>query len=98
METEPARTGMRVREALAKEVRVAFSRRAQPPWFRLLKWVAIIAALRYLWGRPSFWWWVGGAIVLVLSLHLFWRVKTRGWTRPWLGWSDVDTAQRFRRK
>lgn len=88
---------MSVRETLATEVRVALSRRAQPLWFRVAKWTAIVAAVRYLWGRPSFWWWVGGAVVFALTLHLLWRVKTRAWTRPWRGWDDVETAQRGRR-
>jgi hypothetical protein len=88
---------MSSRDTLATEARVAFSRGAQPHWFRVAKWIAIIAAVRYLWGQPSFWWWVGGASVLALTLHLLWRVKTRAWTQPWGGWDDVDTAQRGRR-
>lgn len=88
---------MSVREILATEARVAFSRRVQPHWFRVVKWVAIIAVVRYLWGRPTFWWWVGGAFVFALTLRLWWRVRTRAWTQPWGGWDDVDTAQRGRR-
>jgi hypothetical protein len=88
---------MSVRDTLATEARVAFSRRAQPHWFRVVKWVVIIAVVRYLWGRPSFWWWIGGASVLAITLHLVWRVKTRTWTQAWGGWDDVNTAQRDRR-
>jgi hypothetical protein len=88
---------MSVRDTLAREARVAFSRRAQPHWFRVVKWIVIIAVVRYLWDRPSFWWRIGGATVLAMALHLLWRVKTRAWTQPWGGWNDVDTAQRRRR-
>ncbi len=88
---------MGVRDTLVTEARVAFSRRAQPHWFRAVKWIVIIAVVRYQWSRPSFWWWIGGAFVLAITLHLVWRVKTRTWTQAWGGWDDVDTAQRDRR-
>lgn len=77
-------------------MRVAVSRRAQPDWFRAVKWIVLVAGGRYLWGRPSFWWWIGGASVLAITLHLVWRVKTRAWTQAWGGWDDVATAQRDR--
>lgn len=88
---------MSIRDALATEARVALSRRVQPHWFRVVKWIVIVAVVRYLWDRPSFWWWIGGTSALAISLHLLWRVKTRAWTRPWGGWDDVETAQRNRR-
>lgn len=88
---------MSVRDALATKARVAFSRSAQPHWFRVVKWIVIIAVVRYLWDRPSFWWWIGGVSVLAITLQLVWRVKTHTWTRAWGGWDDVDTAQGNRR-
>jgi hypothetical protein len=88
---------MSIRDALTAEARVAFSRRTQPHWFRVVKWIVILAVVRSLWDRPSFWWWTGGASVLAITLHVVWRVKTRTWTRAWGGWDDVDTAQRNRR-
>lgn len=47
-----------------------------------------------LWRTPYFWWWIGGAIGLGLTVHFIWRWKTRGWTQPWGGWNDVDAASR----
>jgi hypothetical protein len=79
---------------LKREARVAFSRRAQPTWFRALKWIVILVAAAFLWRRAHFWWWVVGAFVASLMLHLVWRWKTKGWTQPWGGWNDVATASR----
>ena len=77
-----------------REVRVALSRKAQPIWFRVLKWIVIIALAVYFWASPHFWLYVAGALVIGLLLHLFWRWKTKGWTQPWGGWNDVETANR----
>lgn len=83
---------MTMQTSLKREARVAFSRRAQPVWFRILKWVIAIGVSATLWRTPFFWWWIVGALVLSVSVHLFWRWKTRGWTRPWGGWNDVEGA------
>ena len=85
---------MSIGQSVKREVRVALSPRAQPLWFRLLKWVVILTVSVRYWRHPSFWWWVGGALVLALTVHVIWRWKTRGWTRPWGGWDDVETAGR----
>lgn len=78
---------------LRREVRVALSRRAQPVWFRLLKWVVAIWVSVALWRTPYFWWWLLGAMGLSLAVHLFWRWKTRAWTQPWGGWNDLDAGR-----
>jgi hypothetical protein len=83
---------MSFRRTLKREVRVALSRRAQPVWFRVLKWVAILAIVVLFRRTPYLWLWILGAVALGLSLHLVWRWKTRGWTRPWGGWDDTETA------
>lgn len=81
------------RKTLAREVRVAFSRKAQPPWFRVTKWIVILGLAAIFWSTPYFWWWVGAIVLLSVAAHLFWRFKTRGWTRAWGGWRDVDAAR-----
>jgi hypothetical protein len=85
---------MSARQLLKRELRVAFSRRAQPVWFRLVKWVVIITLAVRFWRHPQFWSWVLGLLALSLGLHGFWRWKTRSWTRPWGGWDDVETANK----
>ena len=83
---------MSARDTLKREMRVAFSRRAQPVWFRVVKWVILIAVTSWLWRGPYFWWWILGAPALGVIVHMIWRWKTNGWTRPWGGWNDVETA------
>jgi hypothetical protein len=82
------------RKAVRREVRVALSRRAQPIWFRILKWVILIVVGVMLWRTPYFWFCLLGALVLSLTLHFTWRWKTKGWTQPWGGWDDVETADK----
>ena len=88
---------MSVRDALMVELRVAFSRRGQPIWFRVLKWMVLLAVGGYLWRRPHFWWWIGSAAGLGVTVHFVYRWKTNRWTRPWGGWNDLDAARGVRR-
>jgi hypothetical protein len=83
---------MSARATLKREVRVAFSRRAQPLWFRVAKWVIAIGVGAMLWRTPYFWRVVVGALCLGLAVHLIWRWKTKAWTQPWGGWNDIETA------
>jgi hypothetical protein len=78
---------------LKREARVALSLRAQPLWFRILKWVIFIGLGVVLWRTRYFWWVFGGALCLALTLHLVWRWKTKGWTQPWGGWDDLDAGR-----
>ena len=83
---------MLVGRTLKREARVALSRRAQPVWFRILKWTVVIGACAILWRSPFFWLWILGGLALGIAVHLVWRWKTKGWTQPWGGWDDVETA------
>jgi hypothetical protein len=56
---------MSARQGLKREMRVAFSRRAQPVWFRILKWAIAITATVLFWRRPYFWWWFLGTLGVV---------------------------------
>jgi hypothetical protein len=85
---------MSIRKAWKREARVAFSRKAQPIWFRVVKWTIVLAVSVLLWGTPHFWLWTLGGMTLGLTLHLFWRWKTRGWTQVWGGWEDLDTVDK----
>jgi hypothetical protein len=77
-------------EWLRREFRVAFSRKAQPIWFRMVKWVIFLAVTRRLYGTRWFRLWALGGPAVGLAGHLFYRWKTRGWTEPWGGWNDVE--------
>lgn len=78
--------------ALRRELQVAFSKKAQPLWFRVVKWAVLVSVAITLHGTRYFWPCVLGLPVLGILLHLFYRWKTKGWTRPWGGWNDLDAA------
>jgi hypothetical protein len=80
-------------DVLKREMRVAFSRRAQPVWFRVLKWVVIVGATAMFWRSRSFWLWMLGFFALSLTLHFIWRWKTKVWTQPWGGWNDIEAGR-----
>ena len=42
--------------AIRREFRVAFSRRAQPAWFRIVKWTCILIGVAFFHDRAWFWW------------------------------------------
>jgi hypothetical protein len=78
--------------AIRRELRVAFSTRAQPLWFRALKWGVFLAIARRLRGTRWLAVWIGGGAGAGLAVHLLYRWKTEGWTRPWGGWDDLAAA------
>ncbi len=74
---------------LRTEARVAFSRRAQPVWFRVVKWSCIIVGAQRYHDRSWFWWTLAGLATAGTILHLIYRRKTNVWTRAWGGWNDL---------
>ena len=76
-------------DAVKKELKVAFSRDAQPLWFRIAKWVIFMAVSKRLRGTRWFRVWALGGVLAGLTLHFIYRWKTRGWTEPWGGWADI---------
>ena len=85
---------MSVRKLASRELRVAFSRTAQPVWFRIVKWAFAIGLSTLLWRTPYFWFWIVGGLGIGLTVHLIWRWQTKGWTRPWGGWDDLEAADK----
>jgi hypothetical protein len=82
-------------QLIKRELRVAFSKKAQPVWFRVAKWLVFLASFSFLWRnkREQFWFWLVGAPLVGATVHGIWRWQTHGWTRPWGGWSDVEAAR-----
>ncbi len=74
-------------KTVQRELQVAFSPRAQPWWFRAIKWSVIIAAIVRYRQRRWFPYTAGGTLLVALSVHFFYRFKTHGWERPWGGFS-----------
>ncbi len=88
------RLTMLVGKVLKREIRVAFSLRAQPVWFRVLKWVIAVGVSVRLWSTTYFWMWILGALGLSLTVHFIWRWKTKGWKQSWAGWDDLEAANK----
>ena len=78
------------------EFRVAFSRRGQPLWFRVLKWCVTLPVMYWLWPTRWFWPVLLGLLSTGLAVHFFYRWKTAAWTSPWGGWNDVASAHAAR--
>ena len=79
----------RLPSLVRREFRVAFSRSAQPLWFRLLKWGLLLPLVYWLWPTRSFWPVLIGLLMAGLAVHFFYRWKTAAWSRPWGGWNDA---------
>ena len=78
---------------LRREARVACSLRAQPLWFRIVKWIAIISFVTKFHDRSWFWTVMASCVSAALAIHFLYRWKTRAWTRPWGGWNDLEAGR-----
>jgi hypothetical protein len=77
-----------------REFRVAFSLKAQPLWFRVIKWIVFLAFAARYHGASWFWPLLGACFVTGLAVHFLYRWKTRAWTRCWGGWKDLAAGRR----
>jgi uncharacterized membrane protein len=72
--------------ALHREFEVAFSKHAQPVWFRVVKYIVIGVFVYFFWNRAWFWPVVLVFLGLSLALHFWYRYKTAGWRKSYGGW------------
>ena len=79
--------------AIRRECRVAFSRRAQPVWFRIVKWTCILVGVALFHDWRWFWWTLAALALAGLLVHFLYRCKTKTWTRAWDGWNDLDAGR-----
>lgn len=80
---------------IKRELRVAFSKRAQPIWFRIAKWIIFLGGAIALSGSGFLWYWVAALTVIGILVHFLYRWRTHGWTRPWGGWNDLEAGRKF---
>jgi len=78
---------------LRREAQVAFSLKAQPVWFRVVKWVGLVTVIAFFRDRPWFWPMVAVVTAAALLVHLIYRWKTNRWTRAWGGWKDLEAGR-----
>jgi hypothetical protein len=69
-----------------REVEVAFSKKSQPLWFRILKYIVLFATVYFLWGTKWLWIVLSSLFAIALALHFWMRYKTNGWTKSYGLW------------
>jgi len=79
--------------AIRRELRVAFSPRAQPVWFRVLKWMCILVGAALFHHTSWFWWCLAVLAAVGAPVHLLYRCKTKVWTRAWGGWNELAAGR-----
>jgi hypothetical protein len=79
--------------AVRRACRVAFSRQAQPGWFRTVKWTCLLAGVALFHDRPGSWWTLAALALAGLWVHFLYRRKIKIWTRAWGGWNDPDAGR-----
>jgi hypothetical protein len=77
---------MSFRKAFKRELEVAFSKDAQPVWFRILKYILLAALVYFLWDTQLLWIILSIFFILALCLHFWYRYKTNGWTKSYGLW------------
>jgi len=77
---------MAFNKTIKREIEVAFSKHSQPVWFRVLKYILLACILYFFWGSKWLWIILSVMFVFSISLHLWYRFKTRGWTKSYGLW------------
>ncbi|MHB1049023.1 MAG: hypothetical protein ACYC09_03005 [Bacteroidota bacterium] len=77
---------------LKREIEVAFSKNAQPVWFRVFKWILFLGGLYLLRNTDYTLWYFLAFLFAGAAVHLLWRFKTKGWTQSWYGWNYEKNA------
>lgn len=79
-----------LKRVIKRELEVAFAKNAQPLWLRVAKYIFLGMLIYLLWGTPWLWITLGVMLVLALSIHFWYRYKTKGWTKSFGGWKYHD--------
>ncbi|MES2285399.1 MAG: hypothetical protein V4547_06895 [Bacteroidota bacterium] len=70
-----------------REIEVAFSKHAQPVWFRILKYIVLASVIYFLWGSRLLWIILLIVFVFAMLLHFWYRYKTQAWTKSYGLWN-----------
>ena len=77
---------MSFKRIMNREFEVAFSKKSQPVWFRIVKYIVVVCLIYFLWGTLLLWILLSALFILGLVLHLWYRYKTEGWTKSYGMW------------
>jgi hypothetical protein len=75
-----------VNKTIKRELEVAFSKHAQPVWFRIAQYVLLALSLYFFWESGKFWIILLVLLAAAMMLHFWYRYKTQGWTRSYGLW------------
>lgn len=78
---------MKLSKPIKREIEVAFSKHAQPIWFRILKYFFLACIIYFFWGTKLLWVILITIFILGLLLHFWVRHKTNGWTKSYGAWN-----------
>jgi hypothetical protein len=87
---------MALSKTIQREIEVAFSKHAQPVWFRIVKYLVLGCLVYFLWGTQLLWIILGSILVIGLSLHFWYRYKTKAWTQSYGAWNYEKNKSRLR--
>ena len=73
-------------KTIKREIKVAFSKHAQPVWFRIVKYIVLASLIYFLWGRRLLWIIILSMFAVGLLLHFWYRYKTNGWRKSYGEW------------
>ena len=77
---------MSFNKIIKRELEVAFDKHNQSPRVRIIKYAVLAALIYFFWKSPVFWYGLLAAIVLSLSVHFYYRRKTKAWSKSFGGW------------
>ncbi len=80
---------MPLNKTIKRELQVAFSKRVQPVWARVLKYILLALFIYLIWHSRWFWEILISIFALAFLLHFWYRYKTKRWTKSYGGW-DYD--------
>ncbi|HCN82195.1 MAG TPA: hypothetical protein DIT07_01055 [Sphingobacteriaceae bacterium] len=85
---------MAFRKTVKRAFEIAFSKHAQPLWFRILKYLVLICIAYVFWGRDVLWIIFISLFTVGLCLHFWYRHKTHAWTKSYALWKhDKDRTE-----
>ncbi len=78
---------MALNKTVRREIEVAFSKHAQPAWFKVVKYTVLITAFYFFRREKAFWTILVIVFILGLILHFWYRRETQGWTKSYGLWN-----------
>lgn len=69
-----------------RELEVAFSKKSQPVYFRVIKYIVLAAICWIFWDSGYLVWIFVALLIPSLALHIYYRYKTERWTKSYKMW------------